>query len=171
MIEEADQDRWLALPTTQIPMQLSAELTRRPRTPPARGVGLDVMVQQLHRVQLRAVAGQEVQLDALSLARWTGCPSTIRCTFRSPQSRSSRRRKSINTWPLNDPTNSRNRSIPALETALIMLTLNRLPVRLMTGVWPTGAHDRPAAASERTPISSSHNTTPPSRRAWARMAG
>ena len=44
-----------------------------------------------------------------------------------------------------------------------MLTRNRLPVRLMTGVWPTGAQERPAAASERTPISSSHNTTPPSR--------
>ena len=52
-----------------------------------------------------------------------------------------------------------------------MLTRNRLPVRLMTGVWPTGAHDRPAAASERTPISSSHSTTPPSRLAWARIAG
>jgi hypothetical protein len=32
---------------------------------------------------------------------------------------------------------------------------------LTTGVCPIGAHDRPAAASERTPISSSHNTTPP----------
>src|SRR5512132_1239767 len=52
--------------------------------------------------------------------------------------------------------------------ALIMLTRKRLPVPLMTGVWPTGAHDRPAAASERTPISSSHNTTPPSRLARAR---
>ena len=58
---------------------------------------------------------------------------------------------------------------PALDIALIMLTRNRLPVRLITGVWPTGAHDRPAAASER-PISSSHNTT---RRpaGWAQLAG
>jgi hypothetical protein len=67
--------------------------------------------------------------------------------------------------------NSRNPSIPWLEMALIMLTRNHLPVRLMTGVWPTGAQERPAAASEPTPISSSHNTTPPSRRAWAQMAG
>jgi hypothetical protein len=85
--------------------------------------------------------------------------------------RTSRRRNSMNTAPVKDPVKRRNRSIPALETALIMLIRNRLPVRLMTGVWPTGAQDRPAAASERTPISSSHNTIPPSRRAWARMAG
>ena len=77
----------------------------------------------------------------------------------------------MNTAPVNDPTTSRNRSIPALETALIMLTRNRPPVRLMTGVWPTGAQDRPAVASDRIPISSSHNTTPPSRLARARMAG
>ena len=77
----------------------------------------------------------------------------------------------MNTGPLNDPTNSRNRNIPALEIALIMLTRNRLPIRLTTGVCPTGAQERPAAASERTPISSSHNLTPPSRLACARMAG
>jgi len=77
----------------------------------------------------------------------------------------------MNTAPVNDPVNSRNRSRPALEIALTMLTRKRLPVPLITGVWPTGAQERPAAASERTPISSSHNTTPPSRRAWARMAG
>jgi hypothetical protein len=77
----------------------------------------------------------------------------------------------MNTAPVNDPVNRRNRSSPWLEMALIMLTRKRLPVPLMTGVWPTGAHDRPAAASERTPISSSHNTTPPSRLARARMAG
>jgi hypothetical protein len=59
------------------------------------------------------------------------------------------------------PVNKRNRSRPALEIALGMLTRKRLPVPLMTGVWPTGAHERPAAASECTPISSSHNTTPP----------
>src|SRR5215207_2509812 len=69
------------------------------------------------------------------------------------------------------PDKRRNRSIPALETALSMLTRNRLPVPLMTGVWPTGAHDRPAAASDRIPISSSHSTTPPSRFACARIAG
>jgi hypothetical protein len=77
----------------------------------------------------------------------------------------------MKTAPVNDPVNNRNRSRPAPEIALSMLTRNRLPVRLTTGVWPTGAHERPAAASERTPISSSHNTTPPSRLAWARMAG
>jgi hypothetical protein len=77
----------------------------------------------------------------------------------------------MNTGPLKDPVKRRNRSIPALETALIMLARNRLPVPLMTGVWPTGAQDRPAAASERTPISSSHSTIPPSRLARARMAG
>jgi hypothetical protein len=70
------------------------------------------------------------------------------------------------------PGNNRNRSRPAVEIALSMLTRNGLPVRLTTGVGPTGAHDRPAAASERTPpLSSSHNTTPPSRLAWAPMAG
>ena len=40
----------------------------------------------------------------------------------------------MNTGPLKDPVKSRNRSIPALETALIMLTRKRLPVRLMAGV-------------------------------------
>ena len=68
MIEEADQDRWLPLPTPQIAMQLIAKLTRRSGAAPARGVGLDIMVQQLHRVQLRALAGQKVQLDALGMA-------------------------------------------------------------------------------------------------------
>jgi hypothetical protein len=68
MVEKADQDLWLALPATQIPVQLVAKLTRRPGTPPARSVGLDVMVEQLHRVQLRAIAGQEVQLDLLGMA-------------------------------------------------------------------------------------------------------
>jgi hypothetical protein len=72
---------------------------------------------------------------------------------------------------VNDPVNRRNRSRPALEMALTMLTRKRLPVPLMTGVWPTGAQERPAAASEGTPISSSHNTIPPSRRACAQMAG
>ena len=41
---------------------------RRPGTPPARSIRLDVMVQQLYRVQFWAVAGQEVQLDALAMA-------------------------------------------------------------------------------------------------------
>ena len=77
----------------------------------------------------------------------------------------------MNTGPRKDPVKRRNRSIPALETALIMLTRNRLPVRFITGVWPTGAQERPAAASDRIPISSSHNTIPPSRLAWARIAG
>jgi len=67
MVEEANQDRWLTLPTTQIPVQFLAELARRPGTPPACGVGLDIVVQQLHRVELRAVARQEVQLDALGM--------------------------------------------------------------------------------------------------------
>src|SRR5688572_9942687 len=67
----------------------------------------------------------------------------------------------MNTGPLDEPVNKRNRSRPALAIALIMFTRNRLPVRVITGLWPTGAHDRPAAASERTSSSSSHNTTPP----------
>jgi hypothetical protein len=45
MLEEADQDLRLTLPTTQIAVQLVAKLTRRAGTPPAGGVGLDVMVQ------------------------------------------------------------------------------------------------------------------------------
>jgi hypothetical protein len=151
VVEEADQDLRLTLATTQVPVQLSTELARRAGPSPARRIGLDVMVEQLHRVQLGAVAGQEVQLDPVGMApdpgadrRCTGCPSTIRWTLRPSQSRSSRPRKSMNTAPVNDPVKSRNRSIPALEMALIMLTRKRLPVPLMTGVWPTGAQDRPA---------------------------
>jgi hypothetical protein len=68
VIEEADQDRWLTLPTTQIPVQLIAELTRRSRTSPTRGVRLDIVVQQFNGVQFWAVAGQEVQLDAVGMA-------------------------------------------------------------------------------------------------------
>ena len=34
----------------------------------------------------------------------------------------------MNTAPVNDPVNRRNRSSPWLEMALIMLTRNRLPV-------------------------------------------
>jgi hypothetical protein len=45
VIEEADQGRWLSLATTQIPMQLIAKLGCRAGPPPARSVGLDVMVQ------------------------------------------------------------------------------------------------------------------------------
>jgi hypothetical protein len=67
MLEEADQDRWLPLPTTQIPVELIAKLTRRPGTPPASSVRLHVVVQQLHRVQLRAIARQKVQLDPLGM--------------------------------------------------------------------------------------------------------
>jgi hypothetical protein len=52
MIKEADQHLWLTLATTQLPVQLIAELTRRPGPPPTRGVGLDIVVQQLHRIQL-----------------------------------------------------------------------------------------------------------------------
>jgi hypothetical protein len=54
----------------------------------------------------------------------------------------------MNTAPVKDPVKRRNRSRPALEMALSMLTRNRLPVPLTTGVWPTGAQDRPAAASD-----------------------
>jgi hypothetical protein len=53
MVEEANQDRWLTLPTTQVPVQLLAELARRPGTPPTCSIRLDIVVQQLHRVQLR----------------------------------------------------------------------------------------------------------------------
>jgi hypothetical protein len=45
VIEEADQDLRLTLPTTQIAVQLVAKLARRAGTSPAGGVGLDVMVQ------------------------------------------------------------------------------------------------------------------------------
>ena|SRR5678815_5163157 len=68
MIKEADQDRWLTLATTQIPVQLIAELSRRAGTTPARSIRLDVLVEQLHRVELGAVAGQKVQLDPLGVA-------------------------------------------------------------------------------------------------------
>jgi hypothetical protein len=68
MIKEADQDLWLTLPTTQIPVQFIAKLLRRPGTTPARSIRLYVMVQQLHRIELGAVAGQNVQLDALGMA-------------------------------------------------------------------------------------------------------
>jgi hypothetical protein len=68
MIKEADQDRWLTLATTQIPVQLIAELSRRAGTTPARSIRLDVLVEQLHRVELGAVAGQNVQLDPLGVA-------------------------------------------------------------------------------------------------------
>jgi hypothetical protein len=68
MVEEADQDLRLTLTTTQIPVQLSTELARRARPPPARRIRLDLMVQQLHRVQLGAVAGQNVQLDPVGMA-------------------------------------------------------------------------------------------------------
>jgi hypothetical protein len=180
MLEEADQDLWLPLPTTQIPVQLPAKLTRRPRTPPASSVGLHVVVQQLHRIQLRTIARQKVELDPLGMPPNPGAdqlgvvhrmaihdqvdlPSTA--IAQQPAEEVDEHR------PLKDPVNSRNRNLPALEIALSMLTPNRLPVRLITGVCPIGAHDRPAAASERTPISSSHNTTPPSRLACARMAG
>jgi hypothetical protein len=62
VLEEADHDCWLTLLTTQIPLQLITKLIRRSGTPPTRGVGLHIMVQQLHRIQLWAVAGQEMQL-------------------------------------------------------------------------------------------------------------
>jgi hypothetical protein len=134
------------------------------------------MVEQLHRVQLRAVARQEVQLDALGMA---SNPAADRLGPVHPMAIHDQvdllpapiAQQPTNTGPLKAPTNSRNQSIPALEMALIMLTRNRLPVPLMTGVWPTGAHDRPAAASDRTPSSSRHTTIPPSRLARARMAG
>jgi hypothetical protein len=43
VIEEADQDLKLPLATTQIPVQLIAELARRAGPPPTRRIGLDVM--------------------------------------------------------------------------------------------------------------------------------
>jgi hypothetical protein len=57
----------------------------------------------------------------------------------------------MNTAPVRDQVKRRNRSMPALEIALSMLTRKRLPVPLMTGVWRAGAQERPAAASERLP--------------------
>ena len=72
MVEEADQDFGVPLPPTQIAVQLSAKLARRPGTPPSRRVGLDIVVQQLHWVQLRAIAGQKVQLDLVGVASNSG---------------------------------------------------------------------------------------------------
>jgi len=68
MVEEPDQDLGVPLPPTQIAAQFSAKLTHRSGTPPARRVGLDVMVQQLHGMRLGAVAGQNVQLDLVGVA-------------------------------------------------------------------------------------------------------
>ena len=68
MSEEADHDLWPTPARPQIPLQLIAKLTRRPGTSPARGVGLEVVVPQLHRVRLWAGAGQNVQLDPVGVA-------------------------------------------------------------------------------------------------------
>src|SRR5881396_2699419 len=124
MLEEADQDRWLPLPTTQIPLQLLAKLTRRPRTPPARSVGLHVVVQQLHRIQLRTITRQKVELDPLGMPPNPGADQLgvvhrmaihDQVDLPSTAIASSRPRKSMNTGPLKDPVNSRNRNLPALE--------------------------------------------------------
>jgi hypothetical protein len=42
--------------------------------------------------------------------------------------------EAMKTRPVNDPVKRRNRNLPALEMAVIMLTRKRLPVPLMTGV-------------------------------------
>jgi hypothetical protein len=59
---------WLALPATQIGPKLFGELRGRAGTPPAGRVRLHILVEQLHRIQLRALAGQEVQLDPLGMS-------------------------------------------------------------------------------------------------------
>ena len=51
----------------------------------------------------------------------------------------------MKTRLLNDPVKRRNRNLPALEMALIMLTRKRLPVPLIRGL----AHRRPGAARRR----------------------
>jgi hypothetical protein len=59
MLEEPNQTLRLPLPPTQIPMELIAKLIRRPSTPSAGGVGLAIMVEEFHGVQLWAVAGRK----------------------------------------------------------------------------------------------------------------
>ena len=128
------------------------------------------MVQQLHGVQFWAVAGQEVQLNALGMAANPGADQLGPMHRMAVHDQVHPPATAIAQQPAQEidehrsverAHNSWNRSSPALEMALIMLTRNRLPVRLMTGVWPTGAQERPAAASERTPISSSHTPALP----------
>ena len=73
------------------PMQMtthgSDHLDAVGRSALAQGVGLDILIEQLVRVQLRAVAGEDDQPQALVLSatkrlaraeRCTGWPSTIR---------------------------------------------------------------------------------------------
>ncbi len=55
-----------------------------------------------------------------------------------------RLRKSRNSGPVKRCSKTRKRSVPVLEIAAIMLALKRLPVALVTGVRPTGAHVRPS---------------------------
>jgi hypothetical protein len=43
MVEEANQDLRLALPTTQIAVELLTNLARRLGTPPARSIHLDIV--------------------------------------------------------------------------------------------------------------------------------
>jgi hypothetical protein len=159
----------MPLPSTQLPMQLSTELLGGSRTTSARSIGLHIMVQQLHRVQLRAVAGQKMQLDLLGMAPHPGAdqlgpvhPMAIHDQMDLPASAIAQQptRKSTKTRPVNDPVKRRNRSIPALETALIMVTRNRLPVPLITGSGPPAPRSVPPPHPSGSP---SHPATTPAR--------
>ena len=124
-------------------MQLIAKPARRTRTPPPRRVGLDIVVQQLHRVQLRAVAGQNVQLDLVGVASQPGTdqPGPVyRMASHDqvdlpPAAIPEQPTQKVDEHPTAErPDNRRNRNLPALEMTLSMVTRNRLPVPLMTGV-------------------------------------
>src|SRR4051794_4144138 len=104
-------------------------------------------------------------------ARWAGWPSRITMLLRPLASLARRLRKSRKTGPVKRCSKTRKRSVPVLEIAAIMLALKRLPVPLVTGVWPIGAHVRPALWSERRPDSSTQRISARWRRAAFSIAG
>src|SRR4051794_4757800 len=73
--------------------------------------------------------------------------------------------KSRKTTPVKRSWKTRKRSVPVLEMAAIMLAVKRLPVPVVTGVWPIGAQVRPALWSERRPDSSTERISARWRRA------
>src|SRR5215207_7423128 len=64
----SERGRWGAVAANADSRATQRKLTLRPGTPPPRRIRLDVVVQQLHWVQLRAIAGQKVQLDLVGVA-------------------------------------------------------------------------------------------------------
>ena len=77
----------LLLSTMQVASDVPDHFLFAGRTALAQRVGLHVLIQQLVRVQLGAVARQSDQTQAIGVFggefltatdRWTGCPSTIR---------------------------------------------------------------------------------------------